>query len=369
MRPERGLSIRRGGKQGGRAALLVLLLAAALASAVVLLWLLVESGEGREREGAREPGNSLQVFQEEDPEALPAETARDPAPGLPPAGAARPDLSLQAAALAAGDPDRFRGTGSIAGRVEARGTADFPMTWSVVIEPSTSLLGAERAVRRVLQGKPGERSFLVGDLPLAGYDLRVEAPGWNSPSYPVLLDRDHPNPTLTVQIHPAGSIAGRVVDSESLPAIGLAVFLESRVGRERRETRTDLSGAFRFEGVLDGDYTLFVGQVETPLVEPSALRFAAPFLDMPPIELPPLARVRFTAIDKPGFPVPGVRVYGSGNRGGRIDGETDMRGELLVELLPAGRYRIRTEHPSYERLRESMVLVAGEIREVQLRMR
>jgi hypothetical protein len=366
MRPERGLSIRRGGKEHGRAALLVLLLAAALASAVALLWLLVESGERQET--AAEPAQPLQALQAEDPAVLPATPARDAAPSPPLTGATRPDLSLQAAELAAGDPERFRGTGSIGGRIEARGTADFPPAWSVVIEPGTHLLGAERAVARVVEGKAGERSFLVEDLPLAGYDLRIEAPGWNSPRYPVLLDREHPNPTLTVQIHPAGSIEGQVLDSESLPAIGLAVVLESRAGHERREARTDLGGGFRFDGVLDGDYTLFVGPPENPLVEPSSLRFAAPFLEMPAIELPPLARVRFTAIDRPGFPVPGVRVHGSGNRGGRIDGETDLRGELLVEYLPAGRYRIRTEHASYRTLRESIVLVAGEMREVQLRM-
>lgn len=299
------------------------------------------------------------------------ERAPDPAPEGPLAGLARPEPQAE-------DPvrtpeprvseARWEGRGSIRGSVGVPRGVPFPARWSVEVGPSRSLVGRERAETRRLELTSDEREFAFEDLPLGGYDVRARAEGMNSLPLAVLLQRGSPDPYVSLELTPAGTLSGFVVDAELAPLEGLAVTLRATGpgGGAERVTRTDPAGRYVFERVLDGPYQLLVGHPANPVAPTKNIVFRAPSLHVPRIEVPTLGRVQVLVFDGNFQPVEGARVRGSGKNGGYVDDHTNERGEAWAHLLPAGRYRLyadfdgRTERTTFE-------LSEGEFRQVEIR--
>lgn len=363
-------------RRKGRAAGLLLALALVVSAALALLLLRPGAAGGRSQgparaEGARPeatagsaaPATGAAPAPPAEPSRLAGEVA-EPAPG-------RDEAALEPGLGPPGpppeDPRRFRGTGGLRGQLQARGPG-FPETWTLVLGPSRFLSGRGQPAERRVVFTGGARDFEVTDLPLGGYDVRVEAPGWNSRIFPVLLDRATPSPFVNLEIHLAGRLEGRLTSADGLPADGVSLVLVSSADEARAEATSDLAGVFRFEGVLDGDHRLFIGHPNNPLLEPLSLSFEAPSMFLPPIELPPLGEAEFLASDVEGLPLAGVAVRGSGSQGGVIEGVTEPDGRLLVRWLPAGRYRVRADLDGKASRRAAFDLAGGEHAEVHLRL-
>jgi hypothetical protein len=287
-----------------------------------------------------------------------------------PPQAADEDLRLGAGAPRARptDEERFRGRGRIRGFVDTADTSPFPTEWSLVLEPSTTLVGRERAERRVIEFTAGEQEFVVDDLPLAGYDVLARAPGWNARRHSVLLDNRHKDPYITMQIYATGFVEGRVLDHEQLPAAGIAVTLHWLSGEEApRETTCDVLGRYRFDDVLDGEYELKFGSAASPVIPTARLRFTAPSMTLPDRVLPPTSTIKILALDEYENPVADVRVRGSGSNGGAFDVVTDAVGRAEAHHLAPGRYRISGERELYRRARQACELAAAPV-DVVLRL-
>ena len=362
-----GLSIRGEASRSGRAAGVVLLLTALAALALGALLILGRGGD-RERVSASRPADPATVARGAPRPPSPTPPEREEASVAPdPGPAAEGELGVQLPGAEEGD--RFEGEGVLRIHVEAEGAAEFPERWSLVLEPSRYLEGGDRAQRIQVDFEAGERDHKLEGVPFAGYDLRVEAEGWNSRIFPILLDRYRSNLFVNVAIQQAGFLEGVVVDATRLPATEIGVHLESMADGERREATTDEAGRFRFEGVRDGNYKLFVGPPENPLLPPSSLAFQAPSMFLPDFELPPLGTAEFTVTDFQGFAVADVLIRGAGSAGGMIEGRTGADGTLVVPHLVPGRYRVRTEVAGHQTRRASFDLEAGEREQVILRLK
>ena len=280
-----------------------------------------------------------------------------------------PEPSLARVPEATDLEERWRGEGSIRGVVDVPRGTPFPARWSVEIGPSRSLLGRERAARRQLEFTGDQREFAFEELPLGGYDVRARAEGMNSLPIAVLLQRGNPDPYVSLQLTPAGTLSGFVVDGELAPVEALAVTLRGTgpgSGAERL-TRTDPAGRYVFEKVLDGTYELLVGHTANPVSTSKNIIFRAPTLHVPRIELPTLGRIQVLVFDANFQPVQGARVRGTGGKdGGYVDDITNERGEAWGHLLPAGRYRIYADSEG-RTARATFELSAGEFREVEIR--
>ena len=264
--------------------------------------------------------------------------------------------------------ERFQGPhGRIRGYVEMADDTPFPRIWRLVLEPSTTLVGRERAERRAVEFTAGEQEFVVEGLPLAGYDVRAEADGMNGRRHPVMLDRRSRNPYITLQLYPAGFLTGRLVDAEGLPAEGVDVSLEGTGSGSLWETRSDALGYYRFDRVLDGDYKLSFGRRTSPVLAPEWIRFSAPTMTFPERKLPPLSELSILVLDAGGYPVFGALVEGSGNAGGYVRSETDVDGRVRAGMLPDGRYRLTVRHETLGRLRKSVDVAAGKTAEILFR--
>jgi len=264
---------------------------------------------------------------------------------------------------------RFRGRGEIRGHVEVSGTGPFPEHWRLVLRPSTSLVGRDLAEERVLEFAGGVQDFVAGDLPLAGYDVIAEAEGMNGLPLPILLDRRNASPFVNLRLTPAGSLEGRVVDAEKLPAEGVTLTLVPLPEGELLVARTDALGDYRFPQVLDGSYLLFLGTRDFPLVaEPTRIAFRAPTLTVPELELPSLATLELTLVDEVENRLEGVRVAGSSPHGGTLEGITDATGRLVLRHLLAGRWRIQLDHEGHKSRRVTVELATGETERVSLQL-
>jgi hypothetical protein len=277
------------------------------------------------------------------------------------------DLRLRAAGPKKPDVRFEGGRGRIRGYIETSDATPFPREWSLVLEPSRTLAGRDRAERRELFFHAGEQEFAVEDLPLAGYDLVAKAAGLNALPAPVLLERANRDPYVTLQFYPAGFVAGRLLDAAGLAADGVRVTLVDEARGMSSERSTDLSGRFRFDGVLDGEYTLSVGSPIVPLFPAERLRFHAPSLTLPDRTLPDLGALRITLVDAEGRALPGALLRGAGPPGGEFEATTDALGEALVRYLPPGHYRVTAEDELLGHTRRATTLKAKEQGELTLR--
>ena len=283
------------------------------------------------------------------PEEVPAPGSGRETPAGP--GAQPADLTLGGP-----DPDQAAfgpGTAEIRGYIETVDETPFPQAWTLALEPSTTLVGRERVEPRVIEFSGGQREFRVPDLPLGGYDVIPRAEGMNGRRTPVLLSRAGQSPYITLQLYPAGFLEGRVVDHEGRPAEGLRITLRGAGLEAPRSTTTDFLGGYRFDGVLDGEYTLSFGDPRSPVLPPTSLVFSAPTLTVPERDLPQLSHLDLLVLDGEGNPVHGAKVEGSGASGGYVEVETDGEGRARAAFLPPGRYRLSATHEVLGRTRRS----------------
>ena len=358
------------GRAGRGAGFFVGLVAMAGLFGVGILWMTLGDG-AREGVSTGDPRDELRAPSTPDgSQELAANTGRE-APESPPLSGDAPRLELS---LGAGDApvtdtkDRFRGMGKIRGHVETSGDEPFPDVWRLSLTPSTTLIGSEVAVERVIDFTDGRRDFTVSDLPLGGYDVRAEAAGMNGLAQPVLLEKRSSSVFINLLMVEAGFIEGKIKDADGLPADGVVVTLIEMPSHASRETLTDALGEYRFEDVLDGAYQLMIGRFENPILkERRTLRMAAPGMTIPDIELPPLATLELTVIDPTEDRLlSNVTVRGSGSNGGVFEGQTDGYGVFLARYLPPGRWRLRLELEGYEGRRDALELEAGELRRISL---
>ncbi|MFT5081594.1 MAG: hypothetical protein ACI9D0_001814 [Bacteroidia bacterium] len=256
------------------------------------------------------------------------------------------------APAAVDESKRFSGMGSLRGFIQMTADMPLPATWTLVIEPSASLLGSELATSHAIE-ITGTDEFEVENLPLAGYSVHGQADGLNGTSVNVLLERTSSSAYVTLNLSPAGFIAGQLVDYLGVPLEGVAVWLTKGTGgmfapqTGAVETSTLADGTWRFDKVLDGSYSVAYGSLTSPLIPPSTVSFRAPSLTMPAPELPPLSTFTIQAVDETGSPVTGARVRGSGGGGSAFDVTTNSNGEAILRHLRPGRYSVHCSHDIY----------------------
>jgi hypothetical protein len=308
--------------------------------------------------------------------AVPLAAAPEPAPSLPanPATvelASRPEESVprESEASAVVDARRFDGRGVVRGEVLVRDGAQMPERWSLFLEPHPWLEGHERAASKRLDFEHGETHFEVGDLPLGGYLVRAEGGALNCVPASALLVRGSAEQFVTLLLLPSGFIDGGVLDSAGRPAESLDVTLESVETHQRSTITTDAAGSFLFRDVLDGEYRLTFGRVDSPLLPPQSIAFKAPSLRFPTRTLPPTGSLRVDVIDMSLHAKSRVRITGSSPGAGAIDTFSDDGGVARARFLPPGRYRIDATSEEGLGASASVDIVAGEERSLEMMVR
>jgi hypothetical protein len=275
----------------------------------------------------------------------PVPSAREQA-GAPPAAGGAAERRAQAAPAPRDAPGRFEGRGRIRGELLAQG-AELPARWTLALDPSPLLDGAERAEARRIEVEGS--TFEAPDLPLGGYRVRAECARANSSEESVLLVRGSSDVFVTLVLRPAGFLDGFVHDAVGGPADGLEVVLEDARDRTRQSTTTDPTGMFVFHDVQDGPYRLLFGDADQPLVPPGELDFRAPSMRWPLLELPATGELLVRARDPAGRAVADAQIEGWGVPRGAARARTGADGTALLRWLLPGRYHLQLSSPDGRR--------------------
>jgi hypothetical protein len=269
------------------------------------------------------------------------------------------------------DASRFKGSGRIRGLVSIESGLEFPLVWSIAVEPSRVLIGGDQAQSRTLEFESGEQEFSFDDLALGGYSLRAQSFGLDSGERNVLLARPETDLYVTLTLSPTGFIEGRVVDVDGLGQEGLGLVLRpvepGRAGQER-ETLTRAGGSFLIDDVKKGAYQLRVGSSDNPILPPISVQVHRTNTRVEDIVLPVLGVIEGVVVDAAGRILEDQAVDGYGDSGGSIRTRTDAYGEFEVRFLPQGRYTLfaRSENLGVGKVRTQ--LAAGERAKVEIRL-
>lgn len=350
----------------GRAAWTALGLLIGLAL-VLLAWLSLSEREERDR------GLSAAGAPSRERGPLAVDGSRQPQPESDPSMSLEPALGIgRSTQMPRPEPKpfdeaRLDGRGLIRGFVQPAPGIDFPTEWVLVVEPSSMLIGADRAERRTLEFHAGERDFELKDLALGGYMLRARSHGMATEQQHLLLSRpDETELYVQMQLLPTAFVEGRVSHPDSTPAIGLELALEPKPAGVRVFATSDAYGHFLFSDVLAGAYTLHFGQAENPVREPLEVHVGTSPTSLSDCVVPPLEQLIVRVLLAPGEPAAGVQLDGYGSNGGRIIGKTDAEGEYRARFLPAGRYTIDALAVDGRRARGRKLVDVGELGLIEL---
>lgn len=353
-RPGPGGSVK---SRGGARVVVALVLA--LVAAVAIVWFLRADDSVREAPlVAPAPAASATH--------APTELAvRDPSLD-PPRDATAVDPDVSDAVLG---PERFVGTGRVRGEIVAPPGLEFPSSWTLVLEPHHWIQGAEHATKKRVELTSADRTFDVKGLSLGGYRVRAEAPGFASSDASALLVTGSADVYVTLTFLKSGYVDGVVRDDQGAPAGDLAVTLESRETRERREVLTDPAGGFLFADVLDGPYVLYLGSPEAPIAPPRELAMRAPSLRVGNLVLPATGSVLVTTTNEYGAPVPDCAIDGFGEPAGSVRSGTGTDGTGMLRWLLPGRWSLRASAPDGRTGRTQVEVKAGVERRVHVPVR
>lgn len=205
------------------------------------------------------------------------------------------------------------------------------------------------------------------EIPCAPGDVKLMARGSGPPrlvSLPVSLTlRAGASESVVLLLAPEVILSGTIEDESGRMLDRIDVHLR-RQKTLVASAASSAAGRFLLPPVPTGEYELVLGDPLGPLRPPETLQLAP---GAAPLELvlPVLLPLELRVIDGSGRPVPAVRVEGSGQPGGRLQGITDVDGRLRAVGLPPGEYRVFARHDSLGRATRALVLDARTSADVQ----
>ena len=210
--------------------------------------------------------------------------------------------------------------------------------------------GSNPATKRHLWTKNGGRLVQFDDVPFGSWQVRCAPRGFQAVEVPLSVSEAAPNPRQVLNLKPARSIRGRVLDSTGSPAAHVPVSarpVEAIVGFTvtRATATTDEEGRYRLTGLPEGKYWVFAGELRSaigPMIEVDLLGDEV-WADL---TIPRLGSAEITAIDsKTQLPISGMRVQAErithaeeGVAGHVTFKQTGDDGVAHFPALPPGQY-------------------------------
>lgn len=219
--------------------------------------------------------------------------------------------------------------------------------------PRRTEFASPRGAMRRIQDPDGAFS-LVG-LDPGFYSLEAWAPGYAlTVSEPIRILQGQDLYGVRVELVPAATIEGRVVDELDRPIRGVEVSMHPNressdplfrgtIGRQPwlLSTRTDADGRFRLDPVTEMDYQVQFSQPDHAVVrvDDVAAR-AGESTDMGTVVLERSATLEGFVVDGNSSPAGGVTVYLAGRDGTSRRTTTNSAGEFTFDRLASGAYTV-----------------------------
>lgn len=246
--------------------------------------------------------------------------------------------------------ERYTGVARLEVYLDVAEGTPTPQNWALSLEPSKVLMGSSYAKSRRIDAPAGANHFVVDDVALGGYQVRVLADGYDGPREQ--LELHQPSETDVVvhlRVYRQGFLTGRVQDANGSASVDIEVTAQNRLDGTLRTARTDAQGNYTFDVLPDGDYRVFVGLSATPLAAFEDISFVAPSLHMPALVVPNLANLTVRVFDALGLPLVGATVEGRGLKSGVFELVTDADGSAVARHCAEGEVKLYVVGPAGER--------------------
>lgn len=232
--------------------------------------------------------------------------------------------------------------------------AEMPDTVKVELLPQ----GSNPAEKRHLWTKNGGRMVEFDDVKFGSWLLRCAPRGFQATEVPLNVSEAAPNPRQVLNLKPARSIRGRVIDSTGsavakVPVSARPVEPIPGFTVTRATTTTDEEGRYRLSGLPEGKYWVFAGELRSaigPMVETDLVGDEA-WADL---TIPRIGSAEVTAVDsKTQLPIADMRVQAErmttaeeGVAGYVTFQQTGDDGVARFPALPPGEYAFTFLKPS-----------------------
>jgi hypothetical protein len=232
-----------------------------------------------------------------------------------------------------------------------------------------------------LRLNPASERHEFAPLTPVAYSLTVVSGDLRADVERVVVGEGPPTDLGDLLLKPGGVATGRVLASGA-PAAGalVEVFRVHPDGRSEsvRKVRTGSDGAFRAGGLAAGPHVISVRPEDRPLVQ-TAFDSAPGETRTVDVSVPEGGRLRVTALDAAGRPVPGARVAATDGSGAGVlfwkagspaagPHETGPDGTLLCAGLPAGDLRVTAEKSGAGTASEAVRVEDGKEAKVEVRL-
>lgn len=264
-------------------------------------------------------------------------------------------------------------TASCAGRIQGISV------W--IDELKSAHAGGERPWQKVVPVELGigTPTFEIRGIPFSdyGYTVRARAPGFNGGERTLAITAETPvHDDLKLPITPGAPFSVLLRDQD----LGPVTFTDVRLipvgqplGRPPLEGRSDNFGSALFQSVLAGDYQVVVGPPGQPLVQPPAVIQVQPGVPMlvgdsvmpqgTTVTVPRGVSLKVKVTNAGGWPLAAVSVRAQAADRKQLlflEGETDVRGEIVFPHLLDGLWQVDARLDGHEPRTRQVRIAGGE---------
>jgi len=184
----------------------------------------------------------------------------------------------------------------------------------------------------------------AGLKPEQSYTLSAQSATLLAKPQKVSLSASGPAAPIEIQMQEGAVIAGRVLQEDGVPAAGASIHCNGRSGG----CVADATGAFRFEGVKEGTWTVQVsGMSSLPggAQKSVTVKWGEAVEDVE-LTIPAMLSITGLVVDEDGEPLPGVSVTanlvkkGKNRRSYSRNGISDAKGRFEIHGLLEGEYKV-----------------------------
>ena len=184
----------------------------------------------------------------------------------------------------------------------------------------------------------------AGLAPDQSYNLEARSETLLAKPQRISLPATGPAPPVEIQMLAGAVIAGHVLQEDGVPAAGASIYCNGQSGG----CLADAAGAFRFEGVKEGTWTVQVsGMSNVPgSAQKTVTIKSGEAVEDVELTIPPMLSITGIVVDEDGEPLPGVSVTaalvkkGKNRRSFSRKGISDAEGRFEIRALLEGDYKV-----------------------------
>jgi carboxypeptidase family protein len=228
--------------------------------------------------------------------------------------------------------------------------------------------GTNPHAKRHLWTKSGGKMVQFLNVGFGSWVVQVQSNGFQTVVVPLAVSESNPHPRQTIPLRPSRRIEGRVMDQAGhpVPLIRVSARLQTPIPGftvNQATSQTDQEGRYTIDGLPEGSYYVFPGEIRSPL-GPLVATDLIGELAFADLTVPVLSSATIVVKDQstgqllPDMRVQAMRATADGMPGHTAFRQSDEQGASHFDHLPAGEYIFTVFGSGYKSKTQHVVVEA-----------